>query len=153
MLSLYHSTLRGKRWYWLDGKPKESIYFHYLNLNPHGNNACDCVIRSICLATGAEWDDLYVELSYIGFKKKRILEEPLVFREYLKKHGFKQKKVAELPFSKLVDLGKLSEYTEPIIIEFADHVSCAKIYRGRLRIHDSWDCSNYKVQSIWIKKS
>ena len=42
-------------------------YYKYFNPNPEGHeDACDCVVRALCAATGLSWYEVYDKCCEIG---------------------------------------------------------------------------------------
>ncbi len=60
----------------------------YENPNPNGNRVDDCVIRAICLATGADWRDVHVELAALSYAMGDVQIGNSVWRAYMLKHGW-----------------------------------------------------------------
>ena len=51
-------------------------YFKYYNPNPEGHeDACDCVVRALCAATGLSWYEVYDKCCEIGKKYSGIRAE------------------------------------------------------------------------------
>ena len=50
-------------------------YFKYYNPNPEGHeDACDCVVRALCAATGLSWYEVYDKCCEIG-KEHGVMDE------------------------------------------------------------------------------
>lgn len=60
----------------------------YYNPNPAGNRVDDCVLRAICAATGASWEDVHVELCAISYELHDVQIGNRVWRAYMLRHGY-----------------------------------------------------------------
>lgn len=61
------------------------------NINPKKkSNAWDCAIRSISKVLNKSWDDVYKDLSELGFQMKELMNTPKVISLYLSKFGFEE---------------------------------------------------------------
>ena len=72
----------------------------YIYFQPNPNETGDCVVRSICKATGHGWFFVYDRLVELGRNIQDIPTEPSCFSRYLESNGFKYhvctvKKVAD----------------------------------------------------------
>lgn len=63
------------------------------NENPKKRKASDCVIRAIATATGRSWDEVFMGLSELAFKEKRILNEKATYTKFLTNIGFEKGKI------------------------------------------------------------
>lgn len=59
-----------------------------VNANPRQRNVGDCVIRAISVATGMTWDEVYQELSAVGFHEKDMMSSNDVWGLYIYLMGF-----------------------------------------------------------------
>lgn len=66
------------------------MYIKY-NPNPDSLDVGDCVIRALSAVTGRSWDDVYIELSMLGFQMRDMPSANRVWGEYLIKNNFKRK--------------------------------------------------------------
>ena len=57
--------------------------YKFFNANPTGNKTSDCVVRALCVATGKNWDDVYVKLCEIGMNLKEMPNSDEVWKTYL----------------------------------------------------------------------
>lgn len=130
------------------------------NVNPKNLNVGDCVIRAIAKASGESWDNVYKELCEIGFKKKRMPNNKIVYGYYLKKKGWKKCKMPRHCDNTRYTVAEfLDEYAndndkmQNIIINVAKHLTCGAIdYYGVGVLYDTWDCSQKCVGNYWIKE-
>lgn len=64
------------------------MYVRY-NPNPRGaSRAGDCVVRALTIATGRTWEEVYIELSIIGFKMGDMPSSNNVWAQFLIDCGF-----------------------------------------------------------------
>lgn len=64
--------------------------FVTVNPNPKRRSVGDCVVRAICVATGKDWDDVYIDLMLKGFDVKDFPTANYIWGAYLKELGFKK---------------------------------------------------------------
>ena len=64
--------------------------FIQYNPNPDSRDVGDCVIRALSVVTGKTWDEVYVELSMLGYDMRDMPSANRVWGEYLKMHGFRR---------------------------------------------------------------
>ena len=62
--------------------------FKELNINPFGKRTGDCTVRAIGVATGQEWDDVYLDLAIEGLMIKEMPSDNDVWPSYLRNEGF-----------------------------------------------------------------
>ena len=62
----------------------------YVNTNPNPmrKSVGDCVIRAICMATGKDWDSVYLELMLKGYDMKDMPSSNNVWGSYLRELGY-----------------------------------------------------------------
>ena len=65
----------------------------FKNPNPNGSYVGDCVIRAISIATGKEWDEVYLELMLIGYEIKDMPNANEVWGLYLRHNGFTRESI------------------------------------------------------------
>lgn len=114
--------------------------YRYYNANSHNNFIDDCVIRSISVAEGRTWDDVYEELSTLARKKGLLFSNVRFVEDYLDK---KYNKVC----SNVKKVGEFAE-THPhniYLITMDGHITCC-CYGI---IVDTFDCSNRKMKCAW----
>lgn len=132
-------TLKSTSWYVFDTTSRYK-----------SQKSCDCVVRSISLATGKSWEEVYDDLCTIGRKLCRMPNEKLVYGRYLQSIGWEK-----MPAPRKQDnhrfLAKefVVSHKETIIAHVGGHhLSC--FIEGR--IHDIWDCGSYSVGNFWVKR-
>ena len=64
-------------------------FIHY-NPNPDGKYVGDCIIRALTILLNDTWDNVYIDLSMVGFYIHDMQNSNAVWGEYLKLNGFKQ---------------------------------------------------------------
>ena len=65
----------------------------YHNANPSGKNTGDCVIRAISTITGLPWRQGHWNLAMISNDEYQMMDDNVVWHEYLVRLGFKIKPV------------------------------------------------------------
>ena len=58
------------------------------NPNPNGNRVGDCVIRAISIATGKNWEQVYIDLALKGFVMGDMPSSNSVWGAYLRDEGY-----------------------------------------------------------------
>ena len=114
--------------------------YRYYNANPQNNFIDDCVIRSISIAEGRTWDEVYEELSMLARRKGLLFSSAKFVEDYLDERYDR-----EYPKAKTV--GEFVE-THPkgvYLITMRGHISVA--FYGT--VLDSFDCSNREIFSVW----
>lgn len=114
--------------------------YKYYNSNSKNNFIDDCVIRSISVAEGKTWDEVYEELSILARKKGLLFSNVSFVEDYLdskyNRECYKSKEVGE--FS---ETHKHSIY----LITMNGHITCS--YYGV--IVDTFDCRNRIMKCAW----
>lgn len=121
------------------------------NANPKTDKAGDCVIRAIATATEQSWEDVYIKLTEIGLKMKRMPNDRKVWKKYLESLGWIKCKEPRNWDNTRNTIAQVAKYLEPgtyIINAGQLHVTCVK--NGD--IYDTWNCSNKLCHSYWRKK-
>lgn len=121
------------------------------NANPKDRDIGDCVIRALSKATGKSWDEVYDELYIIGKKKKRMMNDSKVYKEFLKNYNF------TLSPARRDEEGRMI-----IVEEFANNVDADTMYIIHTRkhltvvfngdIYDTWDTSLQKAGKFYFKQ-
>lgn len=124
--------------------------FQYFNANPSGNNTNDCVIRSICAATGSEWDDVLSELTKCALKHKLMVDDPDLYSKYLKSIGWeKQKQPKKRNGKKYTGREWVAIFKGNAIAHMGTH---HMVYVSHNKVWDTWDSSDGIVGNYWVKK-
>ena len=137
--------------------------FRNVNVNPKGRNTGDCVIRALASVTSNGWDDVLDSLVEIAHRTKYSVASREVYTEYLNGYGFVQrkqikhfdgKKYTGEQFCRYLD--ELTEETGKEYVVFAHigtkHVTSFKMYNGKYRIHDTWNCGPWCVGIFYIRE-
>lgn len=145
------------------------------NANPKGWKTGDCVVRAIALATNQTWDQVFLDLNKVAFRKKRLLDDPCVYNEYLKQLGW-EKKAQPRYYNyesgyRTVNYDKLTIYEfirdlnhsilvggyrhEAFLITVAHHMTCVKFDKEKCRydLYDIWDCGEKTIGNYWVKEN
>lgn len=131
------------------------------NANSRNNDTGDCVVRSISLAYGKDYDETHKEL--LALARSMRVEKynyPVVVRKYLNELGHKGEIKAKNfyegdnnePFT-IEDFCKYNPHGTFILLNGkkpgdTDHLAC--VIDGHL--YDSWDASKQYVTHIWVIK-
>ena len=116
-------------------------------------NIGDCVVRTIAIATeipyGVVWNELFDRAKKIG----HFPNSPIVYEAYLKELGWEKHPPVRYNNKKItirdyIDNSlKLEIIEEPMIILTRSHITALV----NNKIHDTWDCSNYCMNSYYLK--
>lgn len=67
------------------------MYVHY-NPNPRDmTRAGDCVIRALSIAVNKSWEEVYLELSMLGYRIGDMMSANHVWDEFLRSYGYRRK--------------------------------------------------------------
>lgn len=66
-----------------------------MNPNPFGLREDDCAVRAFVLATGSDWDSVYLALAVKGLEMKRMPNNQQVYRAFLRDHGFRRTEIPD----------------------------------------------------------
>ena len=117
--------------------------YKYYNANALNRFQNDCVIRSISVATGMSWDDVYECLSDIARSQGTMMDDREFVREYLSSN---YEQLRYIPAT----VGEVSAmYRDNIVlITMNGHITCSKYGV----IYDTFDCREREAESAWIVK-
>lgn len=121
----------------------------YYNPNPMKKEGIDCVVRTLCRATGKDWDTVYKDLCEIGFELKVMPNDDEAWKEYIKRHNFIEHKLVIKKGMKrpTVQSFATSHKAGTFILQVAHHlVTCEDGY-----FYDTWDCGNKSLYKYWEK--
>ena len=125
-------------------------YINY-NANPKERKIGDCVIRALSKATGKSWDEVYDELYIIGKKKKRMMNDPAVYKEFLKDNNFNEYPAKRDEYNKMIlvsEFAQISNKENIYIISTRKHLTV--VMEGD--IYDTWNTSNEKAGRFFSKR-
>ncbi len=119
------------------------------NVNPLGKKTGDCVIRSIALATGKSWDEVFKELFAIAFEKKMMVNNKEVYVQYLESLGWVKNKMPRKPDGKRLTVVELSTlyYKTTMLVEISKHMTM--VSEGVMT--DIWNCGRKSVFNYYTK--
>lgn len=126
--------------------------FMNYNINPKGHKTNDCVIRALAYASGKTWDEVFLELNEIAFKKKRPFNDKIVYEKWLTDNGFVKMKQPRKQWDNTKYLAKeidqLISKDDIAVISMAHHLSCVVEHT----IVDIWNCGNKTIGNYYIKR-
>jgi len=129
--------------------------FEKINVNPKGMKAGDCVVRAIAKATNKTWDEVYLDLVAIGFKKKAMPNDKRVYAAYLEQLGFEKHKMPRTesgrsyPMTEYFAILDIRDQLKGVyIVSIRSHLAC--VVDGVL--YDIFDCRLAKLLNYWTKK-
>ena len=122
----------------------------FYNPNPNKRtDVGDCVIRSMCKATGKDWDTVFNDLVAIAFEKKCMPNSDDAWKEYLSQHGFEYRKLSIKKGSKRPTPQTFATKNKKgtFVLVIAGHiVTCQDGY-----FWDTWDCGEKGMYGYWEK--
>lgn len=110
------------------------------NPNPHGARVGDCVIRAISIATGEDWDKVYVDLCVQGFLMKDMPSSNHVWGSYLQSKGFEK---YTIPYS-CPDCYTIKDFSNDAphgtyVVGTGSHAVCVIVDKNGGNYFDVWD--------------
>ncbi len=114
--------------------------YKYYNANTHNKFIDDCVIRSISVAEGRTWDEVYEELSMLARRKGLLFSSAEFVEDYLNKRY-----VREYPVTEKVEEFVKAHPKGVYLITMKGHISVS--FYGT--ILDTFDCSDYDILGVW----
>lgn len=121
----------------------------YYNPNPLKKETGDCVVRSICKATGYEWDDVYKGLFEIAFELKVMPNDDEAWKAYLIKEGFIYHPIKVTKGSKRPTVASFTKDNKAgtYVLRVANHmVTCQDGF-----YYDLWDSGTCSMYGYWEK--
>ena len=121
----------------------------FTNPNPNGSYVEDCVVRAISIATGREWNNVYIDICLQGYLMKNMPSVNRVWGNYLSSIGFER-----IPLSSdCPDCYTIKDFCEDhrkgiYILGTGSHV--VAIIDGNYC--DSWDSGDEMPIEIWRKR-
>lgn len=118
------------------------------NPNPKGKNVGDCTVRAISLATGQEWEKVYLDLCLQGYVISDMPSSNDVWGKYLIDSGWEYHRLPDsCPFCYTVDDFCKDHAKGIYILATGTHVICVK--DGEY--FDTWD-SGDKVPLFYFER-
>ena len=112
----------------------------------------DCVVRSIMVATGWDWEQVFNAIVPICLKLKDVPNSDVVYKKFFSNMKWEACKVEkEEDLSGTRSLPTVEEFARDhkkgtYILTVSGHMVCVK--EGDW--YDTWDCRYYKVRKYWI---
>ena len=119
------------------------------NPNPNGSYVGDCVIRSISIATGEDWEKTYIGLAIQGFMMSDMPSSNHVWGSYLRNKGYQRYVIPdECPDCYTVKDFCLDNPTGTFILATGSHV--VTVQDGNYL--DTWDSGEEVPIYFWRKE-
>lgn len=134
----------------------ETIYYHFINVNPKNKFGGDCVIRAIAHATGQTWEQTIREMTELGIKMGFVCNDDHVIKKYLEQKGFTQCNEPrnhlnkKLSVKEFIDNSNMTELYKTRIVAIVGSHHVTSIIKGQ--VHDIWNCSDRTMHRYWAKK-
>ena len=138
-------------------KYKDTASFHFHNQNPRGRFTCDCVIRSISLATGIPYNDVVMGLAELQCQTGMDTSEKRLYGKYLESMGWvKHPQPLKKDGTKYTGTGfcKKLNKTQPgnVIAHIGGHHIVAIMpIGGNYKVCDTWDSTKGCIGNYWTK--
>ena len=122
--------------------------FVFENPNPAGQYTEDCAVRAFAIATGQDWDTVYLDLVAKGYAAKVMPNTKRIYMAYLKEKGFTRTDVPDHCPDCYTVRDFCAEHPQGTYILATDsHVVCA--ISGSW--YDTWDSGDEAVITVWQK--
>lgn len=134
------------------------LNYEYLNLNPKGKKASDCVIRAIAYACGGSWECIYRMMCSFGVSEGLMINEKKLEEKFIKMAGFEKYKQPKTKDNKNITIKQLIERLsdkEPnkvILVSIRRHLTVISIEDGVATLYDTWDCRDKYVMNYYINE-
>ena len=114
------------------------------NANPKHLKTGDCVIRAISFALNKDYIETYRELFEIGIEKCELINNELVFEQYLKNLKIK-KQITNSRITVETFINNIAEVNKTYIIDLGKHLTVVidKV------LYDIWNCCNKNIESYF----
>ena len=107
----------------------------------------DCVVRSISVAMGREYRDVFTDLMAAGLDVGAYPNHPKVWERYLKDNGWIKNKPPRDTAGRMIKLRDWDCAPEFAVVKNSGHLTA--IRRGI--VVDTWDCRYRPVNSYWTQ--
>lgn len=126
--------------------------FHFLNVNPKGVRAGDCVVRAMSVFLDWSWETTYQELANLGMKTGYIINDDENYQSLLSELGFKKqrqpRKIVGLKYTAAEFCMDIAETGKMYLLRVANHLT---VVGPDKRIWDTWDCGYKTVGNYWVR--
>jgi hypothetical protein len=131
--------------------PETKTYTFATTSKYTNSRSSDCVIRSISLALGKSWEEVFDSLCEIARKMYRVPNEKAVYEKYLELQGWKKMPMPRRADNKRIPAKDFCAIIDEVVCVKvgSHHLSCIKNHK----IHDIWDCGDFCVGNYWVKCS
>lgn len=121
--------------------------FRQYNPNPLKSRVGDCPVRALCMATGKDWNTVFLALSAFAYSDKDMPSANSVWGKYLRSQGFRRHLVDEDENYTVADFCR-DHPQGTYILAIDGHVVCAVdgFY------YDSWDSGQEIPIYYWTKE-
>lgn len=114
--------------------------YRYLNQNPLGIDTEDCVLRSISVAEGINWNECQKKLSYLSGKEGKILNDAQFVENYLDKR-YPRRCYQDVTIGEFADFCPKGNF----VVTTKGHITAVL----NNVIVDTWDCSDRIMMCCW----
>lgn len=138
-------------------KYKDTATFHYHNQNPKNRITCDCVKRSISLATGIPYNDVVMGLALLQCQTGLDECEKRLYGKYLEVNGWvkhpQPKKEDNTKYTGKDFCKHLNKVGHGNIIAHigGHHIVAILPVNGKYKVHDTWDSTKGCIGNYWTK--
>lgn len=109
----------------------------------------DCVVRSISIATGRQYVDVFEDLMALGLEMGAYPNHDPVWKKYLKQLGWEANKPPRDPSGKLIKLVNWADAPELAVIKNSRHLTCVVDNT----VYDIFDTRYRPVNTYWTPVS
>ena len=138
-------------------KYKDTATFHYHNQNPKNRITCDCVKRSISLATGIPYNDVVMGLALLQCQTGMDECEKRLYGKYLEVKGWvkhpQPKKEDNTKYTGKDFCKHLNKVGRGNVIAHigGHHIVALLPVNGKYKVHDTWDSTKGCIGNYWTK--
>lgn len=112
------------------------------------DNYGDCVIRSMCKATGKTWLEVFDEMTPLARETQAPLNVKVVYEEYLKRNGFVYHGISNKKGTKRPTVKSFSKSNKELaVLIVANHLVTSE--GGHY--FDTWDSGEKSLYGYWVK--
>lgn len=126
--------------------------FHFLNVNPKGVRAGDCVVRAMSVFLDSSWIATYRSLANLGMRTGYIINDDENYQHLLAQLDFKKqrqpRKAGGTKYTAAEFCKEIAETGNFYLLRLANHLTVVGPDR---RIWDTWDCGYKTVGNYWVR--